>query len=171
MVPVQDADHHEGFNVLNSRSLTRLTLNRFICSPLHLNTAAMSAQSSEVTNLDISHSSGISGTLSTLLCHTFPSLETLILSDCGLNSEDLTSLAQASVEGRLPELKHLNMSDNEATIGQWRHLFSFRQRWSHLLSLNVKQDMSTGHDQHLDALLHSVRLGALGKLQEPHHVF
>ena len=141
-------------------------MNGFICSPLHLNTAAISAQSSEVTKLDISHSSGISGALSILLCHSFPLLETLILSDCGLNSDDLSNLAQADVEGRLPELKHLDLSDNEAIRGQWRHFFSFRQRWSHLLSLNINQTVNTEQDQHFDALMHSVRLGALGNLQQ-----
>ena len=166
VIPVKDAVHGEGLNVLKSRSLSDLTMNRFICSPLHLNTAAMSAQSSEVTKLDISHGSGISGSLSILLCHSFPSLETLILSDCGLNSDDLSSLAQAGVEGRLPELKHLDLSDNEALIGKWRHLFSVRQRWSHLLSLNIKQNIHTEQDQHFDALVHSVRLGALGNLQQ-----
>ena len=107
----------------------------------------MSAQSSEVTKLDISHSSSISGALSTLLCHSLPSLETLILSGCGLNSDDLSSLAQADMEGRLPELRHLDLSDNEAIRGQWRHFFSFRQRWSHLWSLNIKQNVYTEQDQ------------------------
>ena len=164
VVPVQDVVRSEGFNVLNARSLAHLTLSRFICSPLHLNTTAMSVQSSEITKLDISHSSGITGSLSTLLCHSFPSLEHLILNDCGLNSNDLSSLAQGGVEGRLPELRHLDLSDNEALIGQWRHLFSHGQQWSHLLSLNAKQNMNRRQRQY--ALFHSVRLGALGNLQQ-----
>ena len=50
--------------------------------------------------------------LSNLLDKSFLSLNSLIPSDCGLNSEDLCSLAQACVEGRLPQLKHLDTSGN-----------------------------------------------------------
>ena len=57
--------------------------------------------------LDISHSinglktkRSISGGLCALLQYNFPTLQVLILSDCGLNPDDLSSLAQASAEGR-----------------------------------------------------------------------
>ena len=46
-----------------------------------------------------------------LLRHSFPSLNSLILSNCGLISQDLCSLAQASVEGRLPSLNSLILSN------------------------------------------------------------
>ena len=118
-----------------------------------------------MSKLDISHSSGISGTLYTFLCHSFPSLEALILSDCGLNSDDLSSLAQASVEGRLPELKHLNLSDNKVTIGQWRHLFTHGQKWSHLLSLKIKQKLDRKFREDYLHLVNQVRLGALKNIQ------
>ena len=62
--------------------------------------------------MDISHSSHVTGNLFILLLHSFPSLNSLALSDCGLNSQDLCSLAQGSVEGRLPKLKHLDISQN-----------------------------------------------------------
>ena len=150
--------------LLNCLNLLCLTFNGFLLLPSDLNTVALSAKASNVSKLDISHSSGISGTLSTFLCHSFPSLETLILSDCGLNSDDLTSLAQASVEG-LPELKHLDLSDNEVIIGQWRHLFSQSQQWSHLLSLNVKQKWDTQFREDYRHLVNQVRLGALENVQ------
>ena len=51
----------------------------------------------------------MTGTLSILLCHSFPSLDTLILSDCAVNSDDLSSLAQATVKLRLPQLRHLDI--------------------------------------------------------------
>ena len=61
---------------------------------------------------------GISGTsvdgcLHVLMLGTFPSLTTLVLSNCRLIARDLTSLARASVQGKLPELKHLDISRHD----------------------------------------------------------
>ena len=70
-------------------TLTDLRLPRFICSLLDITAQSVS----KLNKLDISHSSGISGNLSVLLRQSFPSLNSLILSDCGLNSQDLCSLA------------------------------------------------------------------------------
>ena len=150
-------------NLSNCPSLTHLTLIRFITSASDLNTIALSIKGSIVSKLDVSKSTGITGALSVFLSHNFPSLEHLILSDCGLNSDDLSSLVKASSEGRLPELKHLDLSDNEAIRGQWRHLFSHDHQWSHLLSLNVKQDVQF-HEEYHD-LVHAVQLGALPNLR------
>ena len=151
-------------NVIDSKTLTHLALNGFTWSPLQLNAAAMSAQSSMVTQLDISHSSAITGTLSTLLCHNFPFLQTLLLNDCGLNSDDLKSLAEASKGKRLPALSHLDVSDNADLCGEWRHLFSLKQQWSHLLSLNIKQKAETTDNLH--EVCNAVRRGALSSLRE-----
>ena len=54
----------------------------------------------------------VAARLQVLLTWTYPSLTTLILSDCGLKEQDLASLASASVEGKLPQLKHLDISWN-----------------------------------------------------------
>ena len=150
-------------SVLNWPTLTNLTFNKFVTSPSHLNTIVVSVRGSNVSTLDISHSKGITGRLSAFLSHGFPFLDTLILSDCGLNSGDLISLSQAGVEGRLPELKHLDLSENTSLMHQCRHLFSYGQQWDHLLSLDVKQDVQF-HDDYHD-LVHAVRLGALPKIQ------
>ena len=61
--------------------------------------------------LDISGTS-VEGCLHLLLTGIFPSLTTLILSYCGLRIGDLTELAEASMEGKLPELRHLDISWN-----------------------------------------------------------
>ena len=66
------------------------------------------------------------------------------------------------MEDRLPELKHLDLSDNEAIRGQWQHLFAHGQQWSHLLSLNVKQDVQV-HEEYHD-LVDAVQLGGLPNL-------
>ena len=67
----------------------------------------------ELCELDSSHCSSLGGKLYMLLQHSFPSLYTLILSDCELSSEDLTSLAQARTKRSLPKLRHLDISMNK----------------------------------------------------------
>ena len=61
--------------------------------------------------LDISHSSG-KQEICLYYYVSFPSLSSLILSNCGLNSQGLHSLSQASVMGKLPQLTHLDISRN-----------------------------------------------------------
>ena len=59
--------------------------------------------------LDIS-STSVGGRLHMLLTEMFPSLTTLVLSECKLETEDYASLAVASVGGKLPELRHIDIS-------------------------------------------------------------
>ena len=145
--------------------LNHLSLNRFVTSPANAHNVALSARNSEVTKLDISHSSGLTGILSVMLREHFPFLTNLVVSDCGLNLDDLKSLAEASSEGRLSELKHLDLSDNEAISGQCRHLFSFGQKWTGLLSLNVKQATGAVPSNAFNDLVHASRAGGLMNLQ------
>ena len=86
--------------------------------------------------LDISHSTKISDQLSVLLDKIFPSLTCLILSDCELNSEDLNSLVQANVEGRLLQLSYLDLSNNKEII--LVGMFNKACPWNKLLKLNVE---------------------------------
>ena len=102
----------ELLTAMNPSLLTDLTLKRFIFEQGASPTLWQLAKKSKLNKIEICHSPGITGNLSILLCHSFPSLNSLILSDCGLNSQDLCSLAQASLEGRLPQLRHLDISDN-----------------------------------------------------------
>ena len=64
----------------------------------------------KLEKLDISHSNDVSGNLNVLLSNTLPSLRSLIVTDCGLNKDDLHSLGVANEEGRLPELTYLDIS-------------------------------------------------------------
>ena len=85
--------------------------------------------------IDISHGTGMRNQLSTLLHYLFTSLSTLVLSNCGLTNVDLQSLADASLECRLPALRHLNLSENCVDL---KHLFHQGCKWNKLLTLDVK---------------------------------
>ena len=109
-------------------TLNKLSLKGFVCCTSHLLTVAMTTEFSELSQLDISHSSGISGKLHYLVGYSFPFLTDLILSDCGLHPLDLINLAKASVIGRLPVLRHLDVSQNHETVGHLQNLFEMRQK-------------------------------------------
>ena len=88
----------------------------------------------ELFTLDLSHCRSLAGNLRELMRHNFSFLKTLILSDCGLNSEDLSSLAYAQVEGRLNKLRHLDISNNTHLI---EHIFEHSCKWETLRKLNI----------------------------------
>ena len=92
----------------------------------------------------------------------FPSLNNLILSDCGLDNQDLSSLAQA--EGNFPNLKHLNVSHNPATLD---NLFEYPCKWNQLENLNIERTPSSNAAfDSLDCLAFKVRSGCLSSLEE-----
>ena len=64
--------------------------------------------------LDISVNPRIS--VYVLMRHNFPQLNILIIRKCELSTKDPSSLAQASNLGRLPELRHLDLSLNSIGI-------------------------------------------------------
>ena len=80
----------------------------------------------------------LKGNLSSLIFHSFPLLTTLILSNCGLNSEDLANLNQAKARGRLPLLNHLDISGNELHLTEFRCLFDGVCTWNELVSLDIR---------------------------------
>ena len=144
-------------------TLTELTLHRFICAIQHLYMVTKSSVLSKLTKLDISHSSGITGTLSILLCHKFPFLSHLALNNCGLNSQDLSSLAYSEHKGRLPQFRHFDMAANPKIAGKLGSLFEFSCKWNSLLSLNVEGSSSTCF-QYLGEKVASGCLSSLEKL-------
>ena len=147
-----DADDDDAeLNVLTFPSLTHLTLNGFVTSQLHLLAVAIGAESSSVTELDISHSSGLTRNLSELMSRSFPSLHTLNLGNCGLNPKDLRSLAK-------------DISDNERIAGELRNLFTNGERWNKLLTLVVRQYVDSPED--FKCLVNPVLSGALRELQK-----
>ena len=133
--------------------LQSLEIHRFIRSMEMLYMFSRTPILTQLHKLDISHSSGVTGVLSILLCHSFPSLSTLILSDCGLNSCDLSSLTHANNRGRLPKLKHLDVSQNKDLEADYESFFSFTaksDKLSHLVIDRVGK-VSNIFDQKRDA--------------------
>ena len=136
-----------------------LTLHRCVDS---LQMVAANLYRENLRYLDLSYNKSIKGTLSVMLCDNFPSLKTLKLRDLQLNSEDLSCLAKASVEGRLPMLTHLDISGNTLdTTENVKSLFAYSCKWNQLLSLNV---INTEFRE--DELHRRVRSGCLSSLQE-----
>ena len=90
--------------------LESLTLFRMINTPLEFGTLAEKMRTWKLTNLDISHSTGIRGFLSTCFVERFPLLQSLILHNCELNREDVQSLATAKVQDEIPKLQYLDIS-------------------------------------------------------------
>ena len=146
----------------NFPSLTSLTMLRFSFSTSQLDAIAKSSHQSQVNHFDVSGSSGISGNLSLLLNYSLDSLNDLLLSNCGLDGDDLRNLAQANAEDKLPQLKFLDVSDNPKTVGKLHCLFSYGQKWEKLLILNITQDIDSTED--FRSLIGPVRSGALESL-------
>ena len=92
--------------------LESLTLYRMINSIQELRSLEEKLLTWKLKDLDISHSRTITGALSILLCHNFLSLGTLGLRNCDLNSDDLSCIAGAPAQGRLPNIQHLDVSFN-----------------------------------------------------------
>ena len=149
-----------------------LKLHSIIRTDKHLNSLTTSVALAGLQKLDISNSLGITGKLSVLLRHGFPSLNTLILRYSWLNPKDLCSLAQANAEGRLPKLTQLDISNNYKLVGHLQSLFEYDQKWEHLIKLTMKQNKMTNKD--CQTLLSKVQSGCLSSLEElefsVHHV-
>ena len=158
--------HHQMIELIipvTIKTLTHLTLHRFIYSVQHLDTVARCIAQMQLEKLDISHSAGITGHLSKLFTHRLLLVEFLILSNCELNSDDLRSLAKANEERKFPELKHLDLSQNEGLQAEYEYLFSDCTEWNELLQLNCDQP-SANSDQDLESLVNSGCLKSLHKL-------
>ena len=93
-------------------SLHTLVLVGFRILSESLEAIAQANVEGKLPNLCVLDISGmyVRGRLHMTLHGTFPSLTTLILSDCCLEAQDLSSLAVASAQSKLPQLKHLDIS-------------------------------------------------------------
>ena len=116
--------------------LEKLALQWFTMSAEKLKILGDKFASIRLTELDLNWGLGFTGNLSALFTHSFPTLNTLILHQCKLNSEDLQSLARANVEGKLPQLRHLDISYNMGdTISG--DLFTHSAQWNQLKTLTT----------------------------------
>ena len=106
----------QGIFTFNTLVLRRCGLNFNDLDQLYHQAVKKNAFISELITLDISHNPH-RGSLSALMSHCFPHLEILVLRQGLLDSDDLISLAEASNQGRLPELRHLDVSENKVGWG------------------------------------------------------
>ena len=93
-------------------SLKHLSLTGFIFSGEEVQDLAQRLVKWDLEELSLVGSKGISGHLSVLFRHCLPSLETLVLSQCDLNSDDMRCLKHAREQSKLPKLEHLNVTGN-----------------------------------------------------------
>ena len=128
------------FPTLPSRLRELSFANRFSVTKLINQGNTTKKQNKDIS--DLTNSPGVSGRLHDCFKrNSFPLLQNLVLRNCNLNSQDVISLAEARVEGRLPKLKDLDISQN----GIWMHgclevlhsLCQFKCIWESLLSLNI----------------------------------
>ena len=149
--------------------LSTLRLVNNISCISHLKSLTQITVNQKFLHLDISQSPGVKGNLHMLLCRGFPSLEAFILSGCELIADDLRSLAKANANGKLPRLKHLDVSCNEDL--NLKDLFQFNCRWNHLLKLNAELLYDTSNFRWLCDKVNSGCLGSLEELRlwAPHH--
>ena len=124
--------------------------------------------------LDISGCTGVAGNLCVLLMgQPLTTLKRLALTQCGLTSDDLRSLAKGSVEGKLPVLRHLDISKNPECKGHLECLFHFSCAWDNLLALNVQQhcirqeyEATERVSSDLEFLFCQIEAGCLGSVEE-----
>ena len=97
------------FDPKHLQKLENLLLQGFIVSSEGMKTLCQKLPYWQLRKLNMSESQGMTGNLSALLTQSFPRLNTLILRSCHLSSEDIETLVQTNVKGKLPELKHLDI--------------------------------------------------------------
>ena len=99
-------------------------------------------------------------------------MTTLILRRCELNSNDLSSLAQAKVKGYVPLLKHLDITWNKLSILELKCLFDGPCYWSELLTLGISQAFNYDEDDQLIDYMNEIvsrgYLSSLTKLEINH---
>ena len=98
----------------------------------------------------------------------FPSLNTLTFTHGKLISVDLISLEEAHAEGRLPELRHLDISYNKQIMGKLQLLFGSESRWNELISFGIEQGVDVYKENYCDDYSHlcaQVKSGCLKSLE------
>ena len=96
----------------NLPSLKRLHLSGFIYSGKDIQGLADRLVKWDLKDLRLNFIKGISGHLFVLFRYCLSSLTHLGLSSCELTSRDMRCLTEAREQGRLPRLKHLDVSLN-----------------------------------------------------------
>ena len=140
--------------------LETLALEDFIISAEELKILSEKLTAIRLTELDLTNSSGITGSLSALFTHSLPRLNTLILARCDLNANDLQSLARGNVEGKLPQLRHLDIS------GEISDLFAHSAQWNQFKTLSTYDvNVLNVEPEFLTSLEELILLSSLSQLQ------
>ena len=117
------------------QKLQKLSLQRVITQPGELKMFSLKLLYLQLRELDMSDTWNMTGNLSALVSQSFPRLNTLKLGSCELNSDDLMYLCHANVQGKLRELKHLDVSGHqEFAISD---LFTDSAQWNQLITLST----------------------------------
>ena len=129
-------------------TMKNFTMKGITTSGVH--TQILQGVNQTLHKLDMSNIT-IGGNLSIVLCHNFPSLSTLVLSNCELTLQDVKSLTLSNINGKFPELKHLDLSENEAVAREVHSLLEGPCTWRRLVHLNVKhiKQASLNSDMHV----------------------
>ena len=150
----------DGFDPHKTLKLETLALQHFTISAEELEVLSEKLTAIRLTELDLFWSFGFTGNLSALFTHSFTTLNTLILSYCKLNANDTQSLARATVEGKLPRLRHLNIS------GNWferNDLFTHSAQWNQLTTLTTSDKNVLNVEPKCLTSLEKLNLWAWGK--------
>ena len=124
------------FDPNDTAKLEKLTLRGCTVSAEGLEIPGAKLTDIRLTELDLYGS--LTGGLSALFTHRFPRLNSLKLRWRKLNANDLQSLAQANVEGKLPQLRHLDIS-HASWCEQYKisDLFTHSAQWNQLTTLGT----------------------------------
>ena len=123
------------FDLEQVEKLKTLSLQRFIISSRELNLLCQKLPYLQLRGLNLSNSHSMTGSLSVLFTHSFPRLNTLKLKSSHLSSEDLRALCEADVEGKLPQLKQLDISGSQ--MSGISDLFTHSTQWNQLTTLGT----------------------------------
>ena len=120
--------------------LEHLSLRRCLAYDHDFSSLADALKQCYLKTLDLSGTSVVAGHIGILLSNSFLWLETLILRRCKLREHDLLSLSQAYNKRKIPEIIHLDVSDNwiaDQCCGL-RNFFQKSCTWNQLESLNFR---------------------------------
>ena len=117
------------------QKLQKLSLQRVITQPGELKMFSLKLLYLQLRELDMSDTWNMTGNLSALVSQSFPRLNTLKLGSCELNSDDVMYLCHANVQGKLPELKHLDVSGHQDFAIS--DLFADSVQWNQLKTLST----------------------------------
>ena len=141
--------------------LVNLSLRKCLASHDHVSFFCDSLKLHKICKLDLSRTPALSGIMGVLLANPFPWLANLHLGNCGLQESDLSSLAIACNKDKIPQMKHLDISDNPDLYHCLNAFFENKCTWNQLLTLNFRDTLAV--NEHLNNFVAS---GCLSSLQE-----